>query len=249
MAAALSIIPTDSSSFPPPNSPEFSALKSTLSASSTTLISSFSSPSTWKTGKTFHGTSTLSAVSPPGSGDTQGLKWHARSSTHKVTGGWEAFRAGLMKDHSVHEQEYVEACTHARKVQVLEEGVAEVWQMSYKTPFPTSNRDFVFLLLTLDLTLPLSPSSPPQSGPRRFQIISIPVVHPDAPVRKGYVRGRYVAVEDVEEAENGEVLWRMATASSAEGSIPKSVADMAMPGTIAEDVPSFVKWLSKREKQ
>lgn len=38
----------------------------------------------------------------------------------------------------------------------------------------------------------------------------------------------------------------MATASSAEGKIPQAVTDMAMPGTIAEDVPMFVNWLKKQ---
>ena len=89
-----------------------------------------------------------------------------------------------------------------------------------KTPFPTSNRDFVFLLLTLDLSLPSPfalpsasppiPSDPshPPSAHRKFQVISIPLAHPSAPERKGYVRGKYVAVEEVEETEGRAVVWK-----------------------------------------
>lgn len=74
--------------------------------------------------------------------------------------------------------------------------------MSYHLPPPTSNREFAILILTKDVT-------PPGGGCRKFQVVTVPTEHPDAPVgRKGYVRGRYASVEEIEELEGGGVEWR-----------------------------------------
>lgn len=143
-------------------------------------------------------------------------------------------------DHSLHEKEYVESCAESKLIQVIEPGVLEIWQTRYHLPFPTTNRDFVFLLLTVEIPEPFE-----SSEKRAFQVISIPVDHPEALVEKGWVRGKYVAVEQVVEDADA-VIWRMATASDAGGSIPRFITELAMPGKIAEDVPSFVGWLGKR---
>ena len=50
-------------------------------------------------------------------------------------------------------------------------------------------------------------STESSSVPRSFQVVSIPVNHPEAPIRKGFVRGRYVSVEEVVE-QSDEVVWR-----------------------------------------
>lgn len=74
-----------------------------------------------------------------------------------------------------------------------------------KLGFPTTNRDFVELIYTIDTFQPTIPGTPP--SPRSFQVVSVPFEHPEAPVRKGWIRGKYVSVEEVVEEEN-EVVWR-----------------------------------------
>lgn len=105
-----------------------------------------------------------------------------------------------------------------------------------KLPPPTSNRDFLILILTIPTT-----ADPAATTGRSFQVISVPCVHPDAPERKGYVRARYVSIEDIREVES-EVVWRwalqslgreltgprMSTASDAGGLVPKWVSEFAM---------------------
>ncbi|KAM0756595.1 hypothetical protein T439DRAFT_321297 [Meredithblackwellia eburnea MCA 4105] len=215
----LRITPTPISSLPT----SIPDLTSSLSTAASSLFSTFPS-SPWRKGKSFQN-NLIQTYSQPGSQEqTEGFKWHARESVHKVDGGWEAFRRGLLENHSLNEKKYIESCIGARNVQVLSPGVAEVWEMSYKTPFPTSNRSFLILILTLDLTAESSTS------PRKFQVISIPITHSDAPEdgQKGFVRGNYVAVEEVDELEDGSVRWRMATASNAGGSIPRFLSEPAM---------------------
>lgn len=124
----LSITPLPFSSIPLTSSPDLAAWKSTLSVSAASLIASLATPSIWSTGKTYHGTQTLKALpgTPPGGGDTGGLKWHARVSKHSPKeGAWDEWKRELMQDHSVHEQQYVESCKEAKKVAVIEEGVLE----------------------------------------------------------------------------------------------------------------------------
>lgn len=61
------------------------------------------------------------------------------------------------------------------------------------------------------------------------------------------VRGKYVSVERVRELHDGAAVeWRMATSSDAGGNIPRFVTNASLPKSIAEDVPSFLKWALKR---
>jgi hypothetical protein len=84
-------------------------------------------------------------------------------------------------------------------------GKMEVFLLSAQFPGPTSPRDFVTLLLTTEGGL--SDSSVPHNGhektngniPRHYIVVSIPVDHPDAPLRSGYVRGQYESVEMIRE--------------------------------------------------
>ena len=114
--------------------------------------------------------------------------------------------------------------------------------MNYKTPFPTSNRDFAELILTRDQPTDDTP------GGRSFLVVSIPVL--DTPVTKGHVRGKYISVEHVQEITEGacatRIQWRysvfpsgysraqltsicsMATASTAGGQLPQMATDMAV---------------------
>ena len=72
--------------------------------------------------------------------------------------------------------------------------------ISYKFPFPTSNRDFVVLILTKET------STEPEA--RSFTVISIPVQYQKT---RGYVRASYVSVDcTTEMKKDGKVQlqWR-----------------------------------------
>lgn len=61
------------------------------------------------------------------------------------------------------------------------------------------------------------------------------------------VRGKYVSVERVKELNDGAAVeWRTATSSDAGGNIPRFVTNASLPKSLAEDVPSFLRWAVKR---
>ncbi|GAA6060243.1 hypothetical protein JCM10212_003483 [Sporobolomyces blumeae] len=200
----------------------------------------------WTKGKSFHDstfpTQTYSSTShpAPGAGDTQHLKWHVRQSRHAPGGepsvAYDEFRFGLFEHHSEHEKEYIDDCTRAEQVEAIKPGEMEIWKMLYHQPFPATNRSFTFLIATVEP----NPSAPP--GSRSFIVVSIPVAHPDAPPEKGYVRGRYVSVEECKE-QGQEVVWTMAVSSDPGGMVPNFLSEKVMPSKISEDVPSFLNWI------
>ncbi|GAA5979324.1 hypothetical protein JCM5350_006968 [Sporobolomyces pararoseus] len=223
------------------NDPSYSGYRDAIIQNASTLLESIRQAETgtnqvFQKGKLFNSSDcptqafTSSASTVPGSGNTDGYKWHVRVSTHKDV-SYEQFRMGLLENHSVNERDYIEDCKTADKIQVIEEGEMEDHQ-----PFPASNRSFSFLIFTSEL---------PSTAERSFIVVSIPVAHPDAPPEKGYVRGRYVSVENCRETPEG-VVWTMAVSSDAGGMVPKFVSEKAMPSKISEDVPSFLKWIKTK---
>lgn len=107
-----------------------------------------------------------------------------------------------------------------------------VWLNSYKLPIITSDRDFLELILSIELPAHAEPfsesheqavlaalsSSTPSvtvddpvtdagagaTQKRSFLVISLPTSHTDAPERKGsYVRGMYASIEAVNESVSG----------------------------------------------
>lgn len=88
-----------------------------------------------------------------------------------------------------------------------------VYHLSAQFPGPTAPRDFVTLLMTSDAALVGSSSirslsavtsenpktSPFNSVPRHFMVISRPCIHPDCPPRDGYIRGQYESIEFIRE--------------------------------------------------
>ncbi|GAA5905266.1 SRPBCC family protein [Sporobolomyces salmoneus] len=226
--------------------PSYGGFKQAIFDSATTLLDSVrqaetGSTSIFQKGKSFNTsdcpTQTYSSSSTvPGSGNTDGFKWHVRVSTHTDV-NYEQFKQGLLENHSVNERDYIEDCQTADKIQVINHGEMEVWRMLYHQPFPASNRSFSFVIFTSEV--------PSSSSERSFIVVSIPVAHPDAPPEKGYVRGRYVSVEQCRQTDQG-VVWTMAVASDAGGMVPKMISEKAMPSKISEDVPSFLKWIKSR---
>ncbi|RXK35432.1 hypothetical protein M231_07287 [Tremella mesenterica] len=160
---------------------------------------------------------------------------------------YERFRRGLLEYHSENEREYIESCRETECLQVFQPHVAEVWRLTYKTPPPTNPRTFVVLLLSREL------KTDPK-GQREFMNISIPFDHPNCPPKQGgeksRVRGAYVSVERVRELDEGtKVEWKMATSSDAGGNVLRFMTNASLPGKIAEDVPSFLKWMVRRFPQ
>ncbi|KAF2114472.1 hypothetical protein BDV96DRAFT_576870 [Lophiotrema nucula] len=77
-------------------------------------------------------------------------------------------------------------------------GKLEVYQLSAQFPGPTSPREFITLLLTSENGLS-EESKVGNQIPRHWMVVSIPVRHPDAPLRDGLVRGQYESVEMIRE--------------------------------------------------
>ncbi|CAD6985943.1 unnamed protein product [Tilletia controversa] len=158
------------------------------------------------------------------------------------------------------------------------DGTTSVILNSYQLPMVTANRDFLELMITVDLPPHAAPFSPahraviaesqqqqplelntslPTSaseagGLRSFLVIQVPVNHPEAAEQKGYVRGAYASVEAVYEASGStgsETHWKMATQSDARGSIPLFLSESSLPGQIVQDVPEFVHWARSHKSQ
>ena len=107
--------------------------------------------------------------------------------------------------------------------------VAEVWRLTYELPSPTSPRTFVVLLLSRELESTDGRRCFMNSeleGESWLKTVSLPYSHPDCPEKQGAeksrVRGKYVSVERVTEADHGaQVEWRMATSSDAGGALAR----------------------------
>lgn len=114
--------------------------------------------------------------------------------------------------------------------------------MGYDTPPPTNPRTFVILLLGRETGRSFINSRSPMA----LLIVSLPFDHPDCKPKQGEeksrVRARYVSVEQVR-GVGDKVEWVMATSSDAGGNIPRFITNSSLPGQIAADVPSFLKWV------
>ncbi|KAL5529200.1 hypothetical protein ACEPAG_5174 [Sanghuangporus baumii] len=163
--------------------------------------------------------------------------WFCRASEHapeEIT--FDEFWFGLGTNKPEHERKFVHSIDHVVLLKRLSDRAA-IWNLHYKFNPPISNRTFTVLqVIHLDT-----------SGGRKSGIIlSIPVdVTADPEMSKAELkgaRGRYVAVERLQELENGKTEWRMATSSTPGGSIPSFVAQASIPSTVANDVTLFLKW-------
>ncbi|KAF2209411.1 hypothetical protein CERZMDRAFT_47351 [Cercospora zeae-maydis SCOH1-5] len=78
----------------------------------------------------------------------------------------------------------------------------EVYELSAAFPAPVTPRDFVAMIMSSDNVL-TEKSAVTVGGekyvPRHFVVLSKPVIHHDAPVRSGMVRGQYESVEMIRE--------------------------------------------------
>jgi hypothetical protein len=80
-----------------------------------------------------------------------------------------------------------------------------VYQLSAQFPGPVAPREFITCLLTTETGLSESSAQPVEGSksakaiPRHYMVVSIPIDHPDAPLRNGLVRGSYESVEIIRE--------------------------------------------------
>jgi hypothetical protein len=123
-----------------------------------------------------------------------------RASTGTFRAQADTIYSNSLQNHSPNEAEYIESCTEAKLLATIADGKLAQYRMSYHLPPPTTDREFIILILTKDVT--------PPEGPRKMQVVTVPTEHPDAQPRKGFVRGKYASVEEVEELEGGGVEWR-----------------------------------------
>lgn len=118
-----------------PEDPQYAAWVEGAISAALQLVNSLSATAldpVWSKGKVHNGAQTYSTRSahkaPPGAGDTDGFKWHARKSIHDVATeriSYEHFERGLLRDHSVNESKYIESCTAAKQVEVVKAGELE----------------------------------------------------------------------------------------------------------------------------
>lgn len=154
----------------------------------------------------------------------KGFAYHMRKSirtTDVKQGGYsyECYYDTLAINHAQQEIEYV--TTLARVEKVVSEGRDGYLKM-YNLPFPTTNRSFfakVAVVSAPPTTNPINPSLPPL---RSFYIFSLPISPHELTkdLDHGFVRGKYVSVEQISEIIiDGEIhiQWRLASMSTAAG--------------------------------
>ncbi|GAK63876.1 uncharacterized protein PAN0_003c2085 [Moesziomyces antarcticus] len=205
--------------------------------------------------------------------------WHLRESQHAADCGltFDDWRKYIRFEHTLFEKQYIEDITLTDCVAKVKPDEAEIWHNAYKLPIVTADRDFVEMLLTIDLPAHAEPFSveheaatlawirDPQRAlipsdattepaHRSFVVLQFPVDHPDVPADPHKVRAVYSSFEAVSEAPaqggDGKVVdWKMAVQSDTRGRIPTMMQEMAMPGEIAHDVPAFIEWAVKYKQQ
>ena len=130
--------------------------------------------------------------------------WFARRSLHRGL-GFGAWRAAMAREFDASlaagggpGHGAVRGIAADRRIhECAVEGVArlQVFQLSAAFPGPVTPRDFV------TMTVSSQGESALEEEGRSFVVVSIPVEHPDAPLRDGLVRGFYESVEMIREVK------------------------------------------------
>ncbi|KAI9664993.1 MAG: hypothetical protein M1821_006441 [Bathelium mastoideum] len=184
------------------------------------------------------------------------------------------FEEGLFRNHSANEMDYTPDVYDAYKVLEWDasqlgnvEGYEQVGmyivEMCHHIPPPLSNRVFSVLVITARTPNPASTSLP------AFIDVQVPVditglseamysngrhktAGDTAQKKKAVTIGQYTSVERVKVTEKSEgkqeVVWEMATASDARGSLPMALQKMGVPGAVVKDVGFFLSWTAGRRK-
>ncbi|EST07947.1 START-like domain protein [Kalmanozyma brasiliensis GHG001] len=257
------------SSVPPSGTPEYAEFIAHYLSSAFAFIRA--TPG-WKKTKHFHtdvGGDVQCKLLPSPVSQIAKKGWHLRESQHASDCGltYDDFRRYLRFQHSTYEKLYIEDIQVTQRLAAVKEDEAEVWHNAYKLPIVTADRDFVQMLLTIDLPPHPEPFSeaheaatlewirsadrtiePPavaDGAHRSFVVLQFPIAHPDAPEKAPKVRAVYSSFEAVSEAAGDKVDWKMAVQSDTRGRIPTFLQEGAMPGEIAHDVHAFIGWANK----
>ncbi|KAL4815236.1 hypothetical protein BDW67DRAFT_164731 [Aspergillus spinulosporus] len=143
-------------------------------------------------------------------------------------------------------------------------GKVNVYHVSASFPKPTTNRDFVVMIVTWDkdsLENKMVDGDVIQREEREgrsWMMVSKPVEHPDAPEGDEYIRGQYESVEMIREIlmdkdgsdtdveyETNPVEWTMVTRSDPGGTIPRWMVEKGTPKSICTDAAKFLEWASQ----
>ncbi|KAG1107046.1 hypothetical protein G6F42_016509 [Rhizopus arrhizus] len=150
---------------------------------------------------------------------------------------YDQLRSLLYLNHSLNETKYVKQLTDAILLQHVNDE-ADLFWLGFKTPVPSSNREFVELVATRENT-------------RSFMVTSQPVAYTQ--VKQGYVRGAYEAWELVSEIENEQgdkvVEWICIQRSSAGGLIPRFMSDWVAAKDFHHDVEGIIKYIQNKSNQ
>ncbi|KZT71410.1 kinase-like protein [Daedalea quercina L-15889] len=104
-----------------------------------------------------------------------------------------------------------------------------IWSVRYKYPFLERGRQF-YIVRTMFL----------DKKAKRGLVVSRPTLHTEEPLPDDAVLGRYAAVEQFAELENGQIEWRLAETWALGGNWQP--ANRSRDGVIAQDVVKFFKW-------
>lgn len=200
--------------------------------------------------KTFHvehGAVVKTSKGVPTNPPTSRLKscaWHARRSEHPSKKlGYEDFYDGLAVDHPVKEKQYIHDILKYDRIgesikspslpeqlkTVIADVRADLWLSEYSLPVMVTNRDFLQLFLSIDLTPhpdPLSkahidaivahldghaaaPSTGDGQGKLRKSSVNIqlPIASTDCPPQRDFIRAFYSSVETLKETKDSGTEW------------------------------------------
>lgn len=135
----------------------------------------------------------------------------------------------LPQNHTQNQLRYTPSLLSARRLDSIVPHQLEVWHTEVSLGPLATPREFVFLQLAINCSEPGSVEGEGgvSQGQRKLLVVRVPCEHPDAPERKGFVRGREVRVEEVEEVAEGGVGWRVAKVTSVGGKYPRCSLEMA----------------------
>ncbi|KAL4997277.1 hypothetical protein BDV10DRAFT_195182 [Aspergillus recurvatus] len=143
-------------------------------------------------------------------------------------------------------------------------GNVNVYHVSASFPKPTTNRDFVVMIVTWDEEFVANEGvdgngiQREEREGRSWMMVSKPVEHPDAPGGEDYIRGQYESVEMIREilvdkdgsdtdadSDSNPVEWTMVTRSDPGGTIPRWMVEKGTPRSICTDAAKFLEWASQ----
>ncbi|KAI8318283.1 hypothetical protein GQ54DRAFT_300544 [Martensiomyces pterosporus] len=80
---------------------------------------------------------------------------------------------------------------------------------------------------------------------RRFQIVTIPVLHRNCTSQRGYVRAFYETYEEVREYSNGDVEWTCVHHSDFSGWVPSFLADNSIANAFPKEADALLGYLQR----